>query len=445
MSILRAAVSFSILALAAASPMAVAAHQTAPSSAAQPLPATAPQITYIQIGRLLANPADGQVLKDKTLIVTDGKITEIRNGFHQGPGKTIDLRDSFVLPGMIDSHVHITFENGPTTEVDFLKKTPADLAFDGVVNGRKTLEAGFTTIVDPGATPEAILALRSAIATGKVLGPRIIASGSVGVHGGHTSLHGYKEEITTLLAHNGLCAGPDDCRRAVRQAVQRGVDVIKIAATGGVTTNTAAGLGQQIDDDELSAIVTTAHKLGRRVIAHAHGADGIKAAVRAGVDSIEHGSFLDPEAVELMKSHGTYLVPTLLAGETTRQQAESAAWLPPAVREKALLAGPKMIEATRLARKSGVKIAFGTDSAVSRHGENAREFSLMLKAGFSPLDAIRSATVWGAAHNRLSDQIGTLAGGKAADLIAVKGDPLQDITELERITFVMKGGQIAKQ
>lgn len=436
MRILRTAVSITALSMLAA-PMAALGADAAP--------AQRPAETYIQIGRLLADPADGQVLREKTLIVFEGKIVEIRDGYQQGPGETIDLRDSFVLPGLIDSHVHITFEAGPTTELDFLKKSASDLVIDGIVNGRRTLEAGFTTIVDPGAQPEAIMALRSAIATGKVLGPRIIASGSVGVHGGHTSVHGYRTDITNFLAHPGLCAGADDCRRAVRQAVQRGVDVIKIAATGGVTTNTAAGLGQQIADDELVAIVETAHRLGRRVIAHAHGADGIKAALRAGVDSIEHGSFLDPEAVKLMKAKGTYMVPTLLAGETTSEQARSATWMPPAVREKAIMAGPKMIDATRLARASGVKIAFGTDTAVSKHGENAREFSLMLKAGFTPLDAIRSATVWGAAHNRLSDQIGTLASGKAADLIAVKGDPLQDVTELERVRFVMKGGQVAKR
>lgn len=437
MRILRVAASLAALSLLS-SPLVPAFGATV-QAPAQVVP------TYIQVGRLLADPGNGQVLRDKTLVVAGGKIVEIKDGFQQGPGETIDLRDSFVMPGLIDSHVHITFENGPTTELDFLKKTAADFAMDGLVNGRRTLEAGFTTIVDPGAQPEAIMALRAATNSGRLLGPRIIASGSVGVHGGHTSVHGYRPDIMEVMAHSGLCAGPDDCRRAVRQAVQRGVDVIKIAATGGVTTNTSAGLGQQIDDDELVAIVATAHKLGRRVLAHAHGADGIKAALRAGVDSIEHGSFLDPDAVKLMKERGTYLVPTLLAGETTRQQAETATWLPPAVREKALLAGPKMIEATRLSRISGVKIAFGTDSAVSRHGENAREFSLMIKAGFTPLDAIRSATVWGAAHNRLSDQIGTLAGGKAADLIAVKGDPLQDITELERVSFVMKGGQVAKR
>lgn len=381
----------------------------------------------------------------KTVVIAKGRIVEIRDGYHSGPGETIDLRDSFVLPGLIDSHVHITFENGPTTELDFIKKTSADLAMDGMVNARRTLEAGFTTIVDPGAQQDAILALRAAFNSGKLLGPRIIAAGSVGVHGGHTSVHGYRRDITALFAHAGLCAGADDCRRAVRQAVQRGVDAIKIAATGGVTTNTAAGLGQQIADDELAAIVETAHRLGRRVLTHAHGVDGIKAALRASVDSIEHGSFLDAEAVQLMKAKGVYLVPTLMAGETTYQQAKSAPWLPPAVREKAMKAGPQMIEVTRLAHKAGVNIAFGTDSAVSKHGENAREFSLMLQAGFTPLDAIRAATVGGAAHNRLSNEIGTLTNGKVADLIAVKGDPLTDITELERVRFVMKDGKVAKR
>lgn len=416
-------------------------------AATGPAPATgAPEDAriFVQAGSLLADPATGRVEHNKTIVISDGKILEVRDGFQAGAGGAIDLRDSFVLPGLIDSHVHITFENGPTTEIDFLKKTAADLAFDGLENGRRTLEAGFTTIVDPGAQTDAILALRDAIASGKVLGPRIIAAASVGVHGGHTSMHGFRPDVMKVIAHPGLCAGADDCRKAVRLAVQRGVDVIKIAATGGVTSNTAAGLGQQITDEELAAIVETAHKLGRRVISHAHGTDGINAALRAGVDSIEHGTFLDAESLRLMKKSGAYLVPTLMAGYVTQQQAKEASWMPPAVRAKALAAGPRMIEAARRAREAGVNIAFGTDSAVSKHGQNALEFSLMIEAGFTPLDAIRAATTWGAAHNRLSAEIGSLVPGKIADIIAVKGNPLQDIRELGRVSFVMKSGRAVK-
>lgn len=401
--------------------------------------------TYVQVGRLLADPANGRVEREKTLVVADGKIVEVLDGYRADPaGTAVDLREQFVLPGLIDSHVHITSENGPTAQLDAVKKTAVDNAMDGVVYARRTLEAGFTTIVDLGGDPDATYALRDAFAAGKILGPRIIAAGGVGAHGGHGDIHGYRPDIMKLFAYPGLCSGADDCRRAVRQAVQRGADVIKIASTGGVMSNTAAGVGQQMQDDELKAIVQTAHSLGRQVACHAHGTDGINAALRAGVDSIEHGTYLDAESIRMMKTNGTYMVPTLLAGDTVRRQAVSAEWMPPAVKKKASEVGPNMIAALRRAREGGVKVAFGTDSGVSRHGDNAREFALMTQAGFTPLDAIRSATVWGAAHNRIADQVGALQPGKVADLIAVRGDPLSDVTELERVSFVMKSGQVVK-
>lgn len=405
--------------------------------------------TFVQVGRLLADPQSGEVERNKTIVVADGKVVEILDGAqgdgNVGDGNVIDLRDSFVLPGLIDSHTHISFQNGPTVELEAMQKTTADHALDGVLYARRTLEAGFTTVADLGGNPGAARALRDAIAGGKVSGPRIIAAGVVGAHGGHADIHGYRPDILQLFLDPGMCSGADDCSRAVRQAVQRGADVIKIASTGGVMTNTAAGVGQQMFEEEITAIVRTAHNLGRRVVCHAHGTDGINAALRAGVDGIEHGTYLDAESIRLMKARGVYLVPTLLAGETVRRQAQTAPWMPANVKKKALEVGPNLMSALRRAREGGVKVAFGTDSGVSAHGENAREFGLMVQAGYSPLDAIRSATVWGAAHNRLSAEIGSIAPGKAADLVAVKGDPLQDITELERISFVMKAGRIAKQ
>ena len=403
------------------------------------------QNTFVQAGRLLADPASGQVLEQRTIVIADGRVTEIRNGWVDGPGTIIDLRDSFVLPGLIDSHVHITAEISATSELDAVKKTSVDQALDGVVYARRTLEAGFTTIVDLGADADAIFGLRDAIASGKVLGPRIIAAGVVGAHGGHADIHGYRSDVMKLFEYPGLCSGADDCRRAVRQAVQRGADVIKTASTGGVMSNTAAGVGQQMTDDELAAIVQVAHQFGRRVACHAHGTDGINAALRAGVDSIEHGTYLDAESIRMMKAKGTYLVPTLLAGDTVKRQALTADWMPANVKKKALEVGPNMIAAARRAHEAGVKFAFGTDSAASPHGENAREFALMNQAGFTPLDAIRAATVWGAAHNRIADEVGALTPGKAADLIAVKGDPLHDVTVLEHVTFVMKAGRIARE
>lgn len=421
---------------------ALAAVLLVPPAAAQDAPAAA-GATYIHAGRLLADPASGRVETGKTLVVEGGRVAAIRDGF-VGEGRVIDLRDAFVMPGFIDSHVHLTFESGPTSRIDAVTKSTTDQAFDGVVFAGRTVRAGFTTVVDLGSDPEAINALRDAIAAGKVMGPRVIAAGGVAAHGGHGDVHGYRQEIIDLFRSPTLCSGADDCARAVRVAVQQGADIIKTASTGGVMSNTAAGLGQQMSDAELVAIVETAHRLGRKVAAHAHGTDEVNAALRAGVDSVEHGTYIDPESIRLFKAKGSYLVPTLLAGDTVSQQAETADWMPAPVRAKARTVGPLMVDALRRAHQGGVRIAFGTDSAVSKHGENAREFALMVKAGLTPLDAIRAATVWGAAHIGLEGEIGSLAAGKAADIVAVRGDPLADVTALETVDFVMKGGAVVR-
>lgn len=409
----------------------------------QPAVAQEPTATYIHAGRLLADPASGRVETNKTIVVEGGKIAAIRDGF-VGEGKVVDLRDQFVMPGFIDSHVHLTFESSPTSRLDAVTKSTVDQAFDGVVFAKRTVRAGFTTVVDLGADPQAINALRDATATGKVVGPRIIAAGGVAAHGGHGDVHGYRQEIIDLFRSPTLCSGADDCARAVRLAVQQGADVIKTASTGGVMSNTAAGLGQQMSDAELIAIVDTAHRLGRKVAAHAHGTDGVNAALRAGVDSVEHGTYLDAESIRLFKAKGGYLVPTLLAGDTVARQAEEAEWMPAAVRAKARTVGPLMVDALRRAHQGGVRIAFGTDSAVSKHGENAREFALMVKAGLTPLETIKSATVWAATHAGLEAEIGTLAAGKSADIVAVKGDPLTDVRSLETMGFVMARGAVVR-
>lgn len=413
------------------------------AAAAIPAAAAESPVTYIQAGRLLADPGTGRVETVKTIVVKDGRISEIRDGY-VGEGKVVDLRDAFVMPGFIDSHVHITGESGPNERSDALSKSATDAAFDGVVYAGRTLRAGFTTVIDLGSEPQAIYGLRDAIAAGKVEGPRIIAAGGVAAHGGHGDIHGYRQEILDLYRSPTLCSGADDCARAVRQAIQSGADVIKTASTGGVMSNTAAGLGQQMSDAELTSIVETAHRLGRKVASHAHGTDGVNAALRAGVDSIEHGTYLDAESIKLFKAKGTYLVPTLLAGDTVKKRAETAEWMPAPVRAKARQVGPLMVDALRRAHKAGVKIAFGTDSGVSAHGDNAQEFALMVEAGLTPLEAIRSATVWASDHAGLANEIGTLAPGKAADIVAVKGDPLTNIRALETTSFVMKGGSIAK-
>lgn len=409
----------------------------------QPATAQEATTTYIHAGRLLADPASGRVETNKTIVVTAGKVAEIRDGF-VGEGKVVDLRDQFVMPGFIDSHVHLTFESSPTSRLDAVTKSTVDQAFDGVVFAKRTVRAGFTTVVDLGSDPQAINALRDATATGKVVGPRIIAAGGVAAHGGHGDVHGYRQEIIDLFRSPTLCSGADDCARAVRLAVQQGADVIKTASTGGVMSNTAAGLGQQMSDAELIAIVDTAHRLGRKVAAHAHGTDGVNAALRAGVDSVEHGTYLDAESIRLFKAKGSYLVPTLLAGDTVARQAETADWMPAPVRAKARTVGPLMVDALRRAHEGGVRIAFGTDSAVSAHGENAREFALMVKAGLTPLETIKSATIWAATHAGLETEIGTLAAGKSADIVAVKGDPLTDVSSLETMGFVMARGVVVR-
>ncbi len=423
--------------------LATAAAATAIVWGAAPAAAQADGATYIQAGRLLADPASGRVDSNKTVVVRDGRIVEIRDGF-VGEGKVIDLRDAFVLPGFIDSHVHITSENGPDARLDAVTKSDSDVLLDGVVYARRTVRAGFTTVIDLGGTPEVTFAMRDAIAAGKIIGPRMIAAGGVAAHGGHGDIQGYRQEILDLYRSPTLCSGADDCARAVRQAVQSGADIIKTASTGGVMSATAAGVGQQMSDAELTSLVETAHRLGRQVAAHAHGTDGVNAALRAGVDSIEHGTFLDAESIRMMKAKGTYLVPTLLAGDTVARQAKTAEWMPAPVRAKALQVGPQMLDMARRARVGGVKIAFGTDSGVSVHGENAKEFALLVQAGFTPLDAIRAATVWAADHARLSAEIGSIAPGKAADIVAVKGDPLNDVRTLETMAFVMKGGVVAR-
>jgi len=402
-----------------------------------------PAITYIHAGRLLANPADGRVETKKTIVVEDGHISGIRDGF-VGEGKIIDLSDQFVLPGFIDGHVHLTLESGTTSRLDAVTKSITDQALDGVAFSRRTVRAGFTTVVDLGADPQAINALRDAIAAKKIIGPRIIAAGVVAVHGGHGDIHGYRQEIMDLFRSSTLCSGADDCTRAVRQSVQQGADIIKTASTGGVMSNTTTGLGQQMSDAELSAIVETAHRLGRKVAAHAHGTDGVNAALRAGVDSIEHGTYLDEESIRLFNKKGSYLVPTLLAGDTVTRQADEAEWMPAPIRAKARTVGPLMVDALSRAYRGGVRIAFGTDSAVSAHGDNAREFALMVKAGLTPLDAIRSATIGGADHIGLKNDIGSLAVGKVADIVAVKGNPLGDVRALEAVTFVMARGAVVR-
>lgn len=420
----------------------VATSVAAQTPASQPVsPETG--TTFVQVGRLLADPSTGIVQRDKTLVIRGNQVVEIRDGF-VGEGTVVDLRGEFVLPGLIDSHVHLTGQQSPTSRLDGVTQSNSDQAFVGARYALRTLRAGFTTVADLGATNESIFALRDAVRRGDVPGPRIIASGeAVSIHGGHGDINGYREDIMHMFTGESICSGPEDCMRAVRLQVRSGADIIKITATGGVLSNTAAGLGQQFSDEELEAIIDAAHRMGRQVTAHAHGADGINSFLRAGGDSIEHGTYLDAESIRLMRRDGVYLVPTLMAGDfVTRIASSPDNFFTPAQTAKALEAGPLMLDMARRAHEGGVRIAFGTDSGVSAHGDNAQEFALLVRAGLTPLEAIQAATVNAAAHLRIQDQAGRIAVGMPADLIAVRGDPLTDVTELERVSFVMKGGMV---
>lgn len=435
-----------ITSLVAAAALLAATGVAAQSSAVTPVSPGA-GTTFVHVGRLLADPATGVVQRDKTLVIEGNQVVEVRDGFVSGDGgeaRIVDLRDSFVLPGLIDSHVHLTGQQNPNARLEGVTQSDSDQAMLGAGYARRTLMAGFTTVADLGATNESIFALRDAVRRGDVPGPRIIASGeAVSVHGGHGDINGYREDIMHLFTGESICSGAEDCMRAVRLQVRSGADIIKITATGGVLSNTAAGLGQQFSDGELAAIVGAAHRMGRRVTAHAHGVDGINAFLRAGGDSIEHGTYLDDESIRLFRREGTWLVPTLLAGDFVARIASGPDnFFTPAQTAKALEAGPRMLDMVRRAHAGGVRIAFGTDSGVSAHGDNAQEFALLVRAGMTPLEAVQSATVGGAAHLRISQEAGRLAPGMPADLIAVTGDPLTDVTVLERVRFVMKGGVV---
>jgi len=425
-----------------ASAMSVHAQQSPTASGVS----SEPNTTFVEAGRLLADPSNGVVQRDKTLVIRGNQVVEVRDGFvgDASQGKVVDLRNAFVLPGLIDSHVHLTGQQNPNSRLEEVILSDADQAMVGARYARRTLMAGFTTVADLGASNQAIFALRNAVKSGDVPGPRIIAAGSsVSIHGGHGDINGYREDVMHLLSSESICSGPEDCMRAVRTQVRAGADIIKITATGGVLSNTAAGLNQQFSDDELAAIVGSAHRMGRQVTAHAHGVDGINAFLRAGGDSIEHGTYLDDQSIRLFKSNGAWLIPTLLAGDFVARIASGPDnFFTPAQTAKALEAGPKMLDMARRAHEGGVKIAFGTDSGVSAHGDNAQEFALLVRAGLSPLEAIQAATVGAAEHLRIANEAGKIAVGMPADIVAVSGDPLTDVTELERMKFVMKSGVV---
>jgi imidazolonepropionase-like amidohydrolase len=405
--------------------------------------------TYVHAGTLLAVPGQEPVARH-TIAIESRRIAAVTPGFTapKSDDAVIDLSDHFVLPGLIDCHVHLTGEFGPHHKLDLVEESPTAIALHAARHARVTLEAGFTTVRDLGeigGAGDAIFSLRNAVAKGYVPGPRIFAAGSIiSPTGGHGIACGYRDDINLLLDASGRSDGADGCRRAVRRQVSRGADFIKFVATGGVLTDTATGTGQQFFDDEYDAIVATAHMLGRKTTAHAHGADGMKAALKAGVDGIEHGTFMDEEVIATMLRCGVFYVPTTLAGVTVAEYATKQDFMPPAIREKALEVGPQILGTLRRGHEAGLRIAFGTDTAVSPHGENAREFALMAEAGMSPMECIVAATLTAAEHIGQLRNLGSIEPGKAADIVATAGSPLDDVHELQKVQFVMRDGCVFK-
>jgi len=404
--------------------------------------------TLIHAGRLIDGESD-RAVTEVTVRVSGNTIVGIEAGYTSpgGDDTVIDLRDQTVLPGLMDMHVHLTGQYSAQSNLNRFMLNEADYAYDAAMYARRTLDAGFTVVRNLGDAFNVTVALRKAIEAGDVPGPRIFTAAK-----GLASTGGHGDPTNGWAAHfgadptpkDGVVNSPEDARKAVRQRYKDGADWIKITATGGVLSVAKSGQNPQFTGEELKAIIDTATDYGIRVAAHAHGTEGMKRAVIAGVASIEHGTYMSEEVMQLMKDRGTYFVPTILAGNWVAEKAKIDGFFPELVRPKAAAIGPVIKSTFAKAYKLGVPIVFGTDTGVSAHGDNAQEFALMVEGGMPPMEALQSATSVAADFLEISDTHGSLEAGKQADIIAVPGNPLDDITAMERVSFVMKGGKVYK-
>jgi imidazolonepropionase-like amidohydrolase len=420
----------------------------APALSAEPAAPPADTVALLHCARLF-DANSGQLLGETSILVHGERIAAVQPGRMAAPaGAAVAHELQTCLPGLIDSHVHLTGETSPTNYTDQFRLNPADYAIRSTVYARRTLLAGFTTVRNLGDNANESIALRNAIRAGLVPGPRILSAGiAIGSTGGHADgSDGYRADLMGDPGpKDGIVNGPEDAWKAVRQHYKDGVDLIKIMPSGGVLDESSSADNPQLNDAELKAIMAAAKDYGFPVAAHAHGAEAIRRAVLAGVDSIEHGTFMDDADMRLMKERGTWYVPTIIAGDYVAKKAAVPGYYPEQVAAKARQIGPRILETAGKAYRAGVPIAFGTDAGVYPHGQNAHEFELMVQAGMPPAFALQAATTHAAKLLRMERDIGTLEPGKFADIVAVPGDPLADISVMTRVSFVMKGGKVYAQ